>query len=125
MVGAFDRRLQKTYEVDVWVSDNGLPPLFNSSVLYVNITNSNTNPIFVNSSQATVFYYNFYVPENTAVGSEVGHVYTSDPDSGSSGQVSYNYSVRNPDSDVFRLDATTGILTLVRGLNYEEKRHYT
>ncbi|XP_025089926.1 protocadherin Fat 4-like [Pomacea canaliculata] len=105
--GAFDRRVQNHYNVQVWVSDQGAPPRLNHSLLYINVTDSNTSPTFVNISNSSVIRYRFDVREDAPVGFSVGRVLALDPDPGSSGQVRYVISTGNSDH-VFLLGETTG-----------------
>lgn len=121
--GAFDRRVENHYSVQVWVSDQGAPPRLNHSVLYINVTDSNTPPTFVNISNSSVTRYRFDVREDAPVGFSVGRVLALDPDPGSSGQVRYVISTGNSDH-VFLLGETTGDLTLAKWLDFESVQLY-
>ena len=119
----FDRRVRKDYDVTITVSDNSAPPKMNSSVLHVVITDSNSAPYFVNSSDVSVSQYAFSVNETLAVGLVFGRVKALDQDSGSSGQV--RYSIQSGDDlGKFELHPTTGELSLRQRLDFEERKSY-
>lgn len=120
----FDRRIQKDYHLTVSVSDNQAPPKMNSTVVHVIITDSNSAPEFVDSSNSTVRNgYNFTVSEMKDVGFVFGQVKAADPDSGSSGDVRYLIESGN-DQEKFALNADTGALSLQKKLDFEEEISY-
>lgn len=79
-------------------------------------TNDN-QPIFENPT------YSFDVPENASRGFIVGQVKASDPDVGNNAQITYSV-ISNWANDVFTLDATTGIFSLISRLDYEDIPHF-
>uniref|UniRef100_A0A0P4WGF4 Cadherin domain-containing protein n=1 Tax=Scylla olivacea TaxID=85551 RepID=A0A0P4WGF4_SCYOL len=66
----------------------------------------------------------FSISENTAIGTPVWNFTATDLDSGDNGYVQYSLAQQRP-KKVFRLDATTGMLTLMAPLDHEEHREYT
>lgn len=119
----FDRRIQTEYNVTISVSDNSDPPKVSSAVLHAVITDSNTAPDFVDSSNASVSQYTFAVNETSAVDFVFGRVRALDPDSGSSGQIRYSLQ-SGTDRGTFRLDVATGELSLRQKLDFEDQHSY-
>ncbi|XP_069943885.1 protein dachsous-like [Cherax quadricarinatus] len=66
----------------------------------------------------------FSISENTAIGTPVWNFTATDLDSGDNGYVQYSLTQQRP-KKVFKLDSTTGMLTLMAPLDYEEHREYT
>ncbi|KAK7465106.1 hypothetical protein BaRGS_00037727, partial [Batillaria attramentaria] len=122
--GTFDRRIQREYDVDVWVSDNSPPPKYNSTTLHVVITDSNTAPIFLDSTtNASTTSYSFRVSENASVGSTVGRLRAFDADSGSSGEL--RYSLVSGGERKFQVDEDSGDMTLEGELDFETENTYS
>ncbi|XP_059173755.1 protocadherin Fat 4-like isoform X2 [Physella acuta] len=122
--GVFDRSEKQTYNVDVWVSDHGTPPRYNSTTLVVNIVDSNTAPEFVDTQNNRTSEFVFEVNENLTIGSLIGSLHARDPDSGSSGRLSFSIQGGDPDK-VFMLGSSDGNLVLAKSLNYESQQTYT
>lgn len=66
----------------------------------------------------------FSISENTAIGTPVWNFTATDLDSGDNGYVQYSLTQQRP-KKVFKLDSTTGMLTLMAPLDYEEHREFT
>ncbi|CAF95368.1 unnamed protein product, partial [Tetraodon nigroviridis] len=67
--------------------------------------------------------YKIKVPEDLPVGTLLLWVESVDLDLASGGLVTYN--LKNPEGGSFRLDSSTGALTLERELDFERRRSYT
>ena len=61
------------------------------------------------------------VPENLGANKVVGHVFATDLDSGSFGQVRYSISHHNKPKvkNLFQIDSKTGVITLKKSLDRE------
>ncbi|XP_047493063.1 protein dachsous-like [Penaeus chinensis] len=66
----------------------------------------------------------FSISENTAIGTPVWNFTATDLDSGDNGYLQYALTQQSP-KKVFKLDATTGMLTLMAPLDYEEHLEFT
>ncbi|XP_068225068.1 protein dachsous-like, partial [Palaemon carinicauda] len=66
----------------------------------------------------------FSIIESTAIGTPVYNFTATDLDSGDNGYIQYSLAQQTP-KNAFKLDATTGLLTLMAPLDYEEHREYT
>lgn len=122
--GVFDRSEKRTFNVNVWVSDHGTPPRYDSTTLVVNIVDSNRAPEFVDAQNHTTFEFVFEVNEDLGIGSLVGSLHARDPDSGSSGRLSFSIQGGDPEK-LFMLGSNDGNLLLAKSLNYESQQTYT
>ncbi|CAL1532648.1 unnamed protein product [Lymnaea stagnalis] len=122
-IGQFDRRQKAAYNITIGVMDHGNPYRYVSRNLNVIVTDSNTAPIFVSGLQNIneVKEYTFQVTENTTIGSIVGTLLAYDPDSGSSGQLTFSIMDQGK---VFLIGREDGALTLAKNLNYETTSSY-
>ncbi|XP_017596674.1 PREDICTED: protocadherin gamma-A9-like, partial [Corvus brachyrhynchos] len=86
----------------------------------VTVVDANDNaPVF---SQAE---YTVRVPEDVPVGSVLVSLTATDADEGLNGHVKYSYqTVSVKASTIFHLDAETGVITLMRNLDFEEGNSY-
>ncbi|ROT61843.1 hypothetical protein C7M84_020350 [Penaeus vannamei] len=66
----------------------------------------------------------FSISENTAIGTPVWNFTATDLDSGDNGYLQYALTQQSP-KKVFKLDSTTGMLTLMAPLDYEEHLEFT
>lgn len=66
----------------------------------------------------------FSISENTPIGTPVWNFTATDMDSGDNGYVQYSLTQQRP-KKVFKLDTTTGMLTLMGPLDHEEHREFT
>ncbi|XP_074062845.1 protocadherin-11 X-linked-like [Macrotis lagotis] len=113
-----DYETTKEYEVKLWASDAGKPPLNHSTSVKIKIKDENDNaPIF---SQTSI---GISVPENNAPGAQLTKISATDADSGKNGEITYLIAGDRPSA--FRLDNRTGILSAVEQLDREKKSKYT
>lgn len=97
------------FSFTVRASDSGSPQMTGTAQVIVIITDANDNvPQFTNTP------YSVALNESEPV-SNVLVVSAVDADSGSNGQISYSLS----GAELFSIDATTGVISLVRTLDYE------
>ncbi|XP_012946080.1 protocadherin Fat 1, partial [Aplysia californica] len=120
--GHLDRRLTQTYQLTVAVSDHGQPPRHSWDQLQVEVESSNSRPEFVGDLRPLTASIN--VSESLPLGALLITLAASDPDLGSSGQLTFSVVSGNEDG-VFDLDPHSGNLTLAKSLNYELTTEYT
>lgn len=121
---SFDREklLQSTGQsfinLDVMVHDNGVIRLKDKASVIVEITDVNDEiPKFLKSS------YSAQISEDAQVGSQVIRVTASDIDEDLNGDIIY-YIKEGNEGDAFKVDMTTGQVTLERQLDRETKDKY-
>ncbi|XP_032559239.1 protocadherin gamma-A10-like [Chiroxiphia lanceolata] len=117
---ALDREEAAFHELVLRASDGGEPSRTGTARIRVTVLDANDNaPVF---SQAE---YTVRVPEDVPVGSTLVTVTATDADEGLNGQVRYSLKkVSDMASDIFRLNAETGEITLLRSLDFEEGNYY-
>ncbi|XP_067441162.1 protocadherin-23 [Thunnus thynnus] len=114
-----DRETTESYALTVSVSDRGMPPLNNSAVIMVTVTDCNDNaPIFSSTE------YHAQVSENTQVGTSLIQVSAQDPDLGTNGLLHYDIISGNSKGHL-KLDPQSGLLVVNHSLDYEEDSKYT
>ncbi|XP_076056754.1 dachsous cadherin-related 1 [Oratosquilla oratoria] len=92
-----------------------------SSIINVKIEVQDEN------DQAPVFKEDpiiFSISENTPIGTPIWNFTAVDMDSGDNGYVKYSMTKQVPKT-LFKLDAVTGMLTLMAPLDYEERQEFT
>ncbi|XP_022692572.1 protocadherin Fat 4-like isoform X3 [Varroa jacobsoni] len=105
-----------TFEMEVFAQDHGATSNIGRTMLYVRISNTlNHPPVFER------FAYSVFVDENAA-NVPLVQVHASDPDSGRAGSVLYRI-VRSSMKGAFKIDETSGKITLVQALDYEKTKH--
>ncbi|XP_071670972.1 protocadherin gamma-A10-like [Patagioenas fasciata] len=120
LVKALDREEAAFHELVLRASDGGEPARTGTARIRVAVLDANDNaPVF---SQAE---YTVRVPEDVPVGSTLVIVSATDADEGLNGQVKYSLKkMSDIESEIFQLDAETGAISLVRGLDFEEGDSY-
>ncbi|KAM6299711.1 LOW QUALITY PROTEIN: uncharacterized protein AAHN32_007180 [Aegotheles albertisi] len=117
---ALDREEAAFHELVLRASDGGEPARTGTARIRVAVLDANDNaPVF---SQAE---YTVRVPEDVPVGSTLLTLTATDADDGTNGHVKYFVKKASAmASQIFQLDATTGAITLVRSLDFEESESY-
>lgn len=121
VIRELDRERQGSYELRLTAFDRGVPPKSGSSLVKVNIADSNDNsPVFEQST------YTIELPENSPQGSLLLDLNATDPDEGSNGKVIYSFSSHVPPQvmETFYIDADTGHLVLLKSVDYEVSQSY-
>ncbi|XP_076447116.1 protocadherin-11 X-linked-like [Babylonia areolata] len=104
-------------QVNVTCSDQGNPPLHNSSSFTIHVRDENDNaPIFSKPE------YHISVRENIDPGLFVFEVIAMDPDSNNNGNISY-ILLENPDS-AFSIDSVSGRLRAMKKFDRETRSSY-
>ncbi|XP_048885668.1 protocadherin-12 [Brienomyrus brachyistius] len=121
VIKELDRESQSSFELVLMAWDKGNPPRSGSTLVKINVLDSNDNsPMFEDSTPTIV------VSENTPRGTPVITVKASDPDQGANGQIEYFLSKHSPLDvrNLFSVDRINGTVTLISTLDYEMKRSY-
>ncbi|XP_065499822.1 protocadherin gamma-A12-like [Caloenas nicobarica] len=116
LVKALDREEASFHELVLRASDGGEPARTGTARIRVAVLDANDNaPVF---SQAE---YTVRVPEDVPVGSTLAIVTATDADEGLNGHVNYSLKkITEKASNIFHLDAESGVVTLLRSLDFEE-----
>ncbi|NXQ50436.1 PCDG2 protein, partial [Catharus fuscescens] len=117
---ALDREEAAFHELVLRASDGGDPARTGTARIRVTVLDANDNaPVF---SQAE---YTVSVPEDVPVGSTLVTVTAVDADEGLYGQVKYSIQkITGKASQIFELHGDTGVISLIRSLDYEEGNSY-
>ncbi|XP_040459696.1 protocadherin gamma-A10-like [Falco naumanni] len=117
---ALDREEAAFHELVLRASDGGEPARTGTARIRVAVLDANDNaPQF---SQAE---YTVRVPEDVPVGSVLLTVTAADADEGLNGHVKYSLTkTKELASEIFKLDAETGSIKLLRSLDFEEADSY-
>ena len=112
-----DRETQDAYDVIVQAQDSGTPSLTSTVSVKVKVDDVNDNrPTFMPP------HYSVRVREDLPVGTVVTAIQAHDPDLRSGGVVRYH--LLDGHSDAFAVDSETGIIRIVRALDYEQRQIY-
>ncbi|XP_034816544.1 protocadherin gamma-A2 isoform X12 [Pan paniscus] len=113
---ALDREEEAVHHLVLVASDGGDPVLSGTSRICVKVLDANDNaPVFTQPE------YRISIPENTPVGTRILTVTATDADEGYYAQVVY-FLEKSPGetSEVFELKSTSGELTIIKDLDYED-----
>ncbi|NWR66027.1 PCDGA protein, partial [Bucorvus abyssinicus] len=108
------------HELVLRASDGGEPSRTGTVRIRVSVLDANDNaPVF------SLEEYTVRVPEDVPVGSTLVTVTATDGDEGIYGYVKYSLKIATDlSSEIFKLNAETGAITLVRSLDFEEGDAY-
>ncbi|XP_072486653.1 protocadherin gamma-C4 isoform X3 [Notamacropus eugenii] len=116
-----DREKQADYRLVLTAVDGGSPPRSGTAELKVSVLDVNDNaPAFEQSS------YRISVLESAPAGTLLIQLNATDPDQGSSGNITFSFSNHTPERvrSLFGLHSTTGQLTLRGPLDFEADNYY-
>ncbi|XP_029021320.1 protocadherin-18b isoform X3 [Betta splendens] len=116
-----DREVQSSYQLQLTASDNGAPPKSGSTLLKINILDSNDNsPVF--DEQA----YIINLLENSPLGTLIVDLNATDPDEGTNGKIVYSFSshVSPKILETFKINPENGHITLLKKVDYETTASY-
>ncbi|MCU0429182.1 MAG: cadherin domain-containing protein [Cytophagaceae bacterium] len=111
-----DYESTNAYTLTVQVTDNGIPSRNSSATITVNITDVS------NEAAPSISDQSFTVAENSSNGTSVGTVLASDADLGQT--LSYSFTAGNIGTD-FAINSSTGEITVIGTLDYEDMNTYT
>lgn len=116
--GLIDREDRAFYHLVVKATDQGIPPLSGLSHVFINVVDVNDNiPTFPGS-------YTVHVDEDVRVGYVVKRIVAVDTDENPS--LVYSFSSGHPQNslDFFQIDRFTGVVTVLKSLDYEATPSY-
>ncbi|ODM94994.1 Protein dachsous [Orchesella cincta] len=112
-----DHELHRSVLLNVQAVGEQPPTTFSHCQVDIRIADVNDNRPEFEMQQVSI-----WVPENAKVGSVMYALHARDLDSGANGQVVYSW-IQGP-TDLFKLDASSGRITLQKQLDYEETKSY-
>ncbi len=117
---ALDRERQSTIQLVLTAVDGGKPSRSGTTIVIVNILDINDNaPVF----SKTV--YKTQVLENAPIGTTILKLNATDPDEGLNGEVVYKFKQGQKGiADKFAVNNTTGEITIIVSLDYEDINAY-
>ncbi|XP_044061256.1 protocadherin-12 isoform X2 [Siniperca chuatsi] len=121
VIKELDREVQTSFDLTLMAWDKGNPPRSGSTLVHVNIQDSNDNsPTFEDSTPT------LELPEDTARGTTIINLKATDPDEGANGEVEYSLSkhTRPEVQRLFYVDPQTGAISLTAPLDYEAQDSY-
>ncbi|XP_006891268.1 PREDICTED: uncharacterized protein LOC102857154 [Elephantulus edwardii] len=114
-----DREEQKAYHLTLTAVDGGDPPLSSTAQIQVLVTDANDNaPVF---SQDV---YRVGLRESVSPGTSVLQVFATDQDEGVNAEVTFSFSEADQITQ-FSVDSSTGIITTLNMLDFEEVKEYS
>ncbi|XP_070769053.1 protocadherin-12 [Enoplosus armatus] len=121
VIKELDREVQASFDLNLMAWDKGNPPKSGSTLVRVNIQDSNDNSPTFEDSTPTV-----ELPEDTARGTTIINLKATDPDQGANGEVEYSLSkhTRPEVKRIFYVDPQTGAVSLKAPLDYEAQNSY-
>ncbi|PNI63253.1 DCHS2 isoform 3 [Pan troglodytes] len=119
LLHSLDREASASHELVILASDSGCPPLSSTAVISIQVLDVNDNPPNFSSLS-----YHTHVKESTPLGSHITVVSANDRDTGSHAEIIYNIISGN-EKGHFYLEENTGVLYLIKPLDYEEMTKFT
>uniref|UniRef100_A0A3P9KYS5 Cadherin domain-containing protein n=1 Tax=Oryzias latipes TaxID=8090 RepID=A0A3P9KYS5_ORYLA len=116
-----DREQEAVHNLTLTAVDGGKPARSGTASVIVHVLDTNDNkPTFDKS------LYNVKIMENSPIGSLVLHLNATDFDEGSNSDITYSYSLYTSEKtqETFHLNPTSGEITVMGMLNYEEFNIY-
>jgi protocadherin alpha len=117
LLKSVDHETRNLYKMKILASDGELT---GQLLLDVQILDSNDNvPKFEHDQ------YHIKLRENTPIGTNILHIHAFDNDEGLNALINYTIITNNPLSSFpFQINVTTGIITLIQSLDYEQETNY-
>uniref|UniRef100_A0A2K5E9T8 Dachsous cadherin-related 2 n=1 Tax=Aotus nancymaae TaxID=37293 RepID=A0A2K5E9T8_AOTNA len=119
LLHSLDREASASHEIVILASDSGCPPLSATAVISIQVLDVNDNPPNFSSLS-----YHTHVKESTPLGSHITVVSANDRDTGSHAEIIYHIISGN-EKGHFYLEENTGVLYLIKPLDYEEMTKFT
>ncbi|XP_022252382.1 fat-like cadherin-related tumor suppressor homolog [Limulus polyphemus] len=113
-----DRERVSFYNLTVKATDHGFPQLSSLAVVHVQVQDINDNPPLF-----TQRHYRASVSEEVEIGGKVIQVLATSIDVGSNAEISYSIYNGN-DLGYFTMHANSGVITVMKQLDYEDIQNY-
>ncbi|XP_061581265.1 protocadherin alpha-10-like isoform X17 [Cololabis saira] len=121
--GPLDREASPEYNITITATDEGSPPLSNTSVIHVHVSDVNDNK--PNFTEDTI---NVFIKENNPIGEVLKTVSAVDADIEKNGHVTYSLlhisSNSLPLSAMVNINSETGDIVSLQSFNYEELKTF-
>ena len=117
----------QNYRVTLRATSTAFDTLYADHTLTISVTDANDAPIFITALEDTTLNYAPEIAETAALGVEVTRVRARDVDrdvNGDGDTITYAIASGN-NAGHFAIDARTGIITLIKALNYDVADEYT
>lgn len=119
LLHSLDREAAASHKLVILASDHGFPPLSSTATVAIEVLDVNDNPPKFHGLK-----YHAHVKESTPLGSHITVVSATDRDVGSHAEIIYHIISGN-EKGHFHLEETTGVLYLIKPLDYEETTKFT
>ncbi|VCW49929.1 unnamed protein product, partial [Gulo gulo] len=119
LLQSLDREAAASHKLVILASDHGFPPLSSTATVAIEVLDVNDNPPKFNSLK-----YHAHVRESTPLGSHITVVSANDHDVGLHAEITYHI-VSGNEKGHFHLEEKTGVLYLIKPLDYEETTKFT
>lgn len=119
LLQSLDREAAANHKLVILASDHGFPPLSSTATVAIEVLDVNDNPPKFNSLK-----YHAHVRESTPLGSHITAVSANDHDVGLHAEITYHIISGN-EKGHFHLEEKTGVLYLIKPLDYEETTKFT
>ncbi|XP_069510278.1 protocadherin gamma-A6-like isoform X38 [Ambystoma mexicanum] len=117
---SLDREKQEVHSLTLTATDGGDPIKSGTVQIEIRVLDFNDNAPVFNQS-----VYKFQVMENSPKGSTVGSIKATDKDQGTNSHVMYSFNkLKENVFKKFRLDSTTGEISLNENLDFEQSEFY-
>ncbi|XP_036433522.1 protocadherin alpha-2-like [Colossoma macropomum] len=120
--GPLDRERTSQYNITITATDEGTPPLSNTSFIIVDVSDVNDNP-----PRFPEPVINAYVKENSQIGAVIHTVSAFDPDVGDNARITYSLLENSKSSSVTSLvniNSDSGDIHSLQSFNYEEMKTF-
>ncbi|XP_068705618.1 cadherin-23-like isoform X2 [Montipora foliosa] len=114
-----DRELHSSFNLTINVTDGGEPKLWDSTILHIDILDINDNsPEFIPNPSDSLLSYIKSIDEGPgSVGMVVIDVNATDKDYGTNAEI--RYSMSGDENGYFKINSSTGVLTVQRAVDRE------
>uniref|UniRef100_A0A665W9S6 Protocadherin-16 n=1 Tax=Echeneis naucrates TaxID=173247 RepID=A0A665W9S6_ECHNA len=112
-----DREITPSYKLVLQAADRGNPPLSSTTTIRIQVVDVNDNSPAIPPMEPVA------IAENLPAGYMVTQVTANDVDLSST--ITYSFSDNSSTNSPFAIDRYTGVVTLMRALDYEEQTEYT
>ncbi|XP_078301800.1 protocadherin-23 [Panthera onca] len=119
LLRSLDREVAASHNLVIVASDHGCPPLSSTAIVSIEVLDVNDNPPKFSSLK-----YHAHVKESTPLGSHITVVSANDCDVGPHAEIIYHIISGN-ERGHFHLEEKTGVLYLIKPLDYEETTKFT